>query len=661
MANEERLENQAEVRDQWREAKRSPFSEFPIELLGKAEKAQGKVKLSTWARRYFPRVFYLPFSEDHIAALDTIQKAIEKGGNFALCLPRGWGKSTMVKVAVVWALLTGRRKYVVALAAKGDLAREILAFLQIALMENEKLAADYPVLATFIKHTEGKPQKATGILYPSEEPTEDQLYTNAGIVYNTAEIRLPYFPYAIWSEACLQTDGITSSIRGKTITLRDGSIVRPDFAFLDDLSTREASESHTSTNRLERLVNGDVLALAGPGVTLSAICTCTITQRDDLADRLTNRELNPQWQGSKGQAIYDWPSNKKIWEEYQAIRKQDILEDTNNADQYYRDNQEEMHRGSRVSWEANHVKGSTALKDAYDTIVRIGLQAYLSEYQNSPLALILQPYELTRDAIVSHANSLPRGTMPTDTLSYTLMADINYSGIHWAYVGFQPDHSAHVADYGKFPEHEVLYNPKNPKQGEEAEIFTALVQFKEYIVSKGYRLDIASIDLGNWLSTVEKYLGAHGKDWPCRVFGSRGRANNMYRVPKSALMSKEHMYLSPYRSGVKVITHNACRLRERMQKSFLLSMGIPQGITLFGQPMEHSTLAEHILAETLAEIREGRHGLEYLWEVKGINDLCDAVVGCYALAEAVGLGGLAVEAPKKRLVAKRRKRRGLVQ
>ncbi len=46
---------------------------------------------------YLPSFFPRKFSQDHIDAIRIMQDAILHGGRFALAMPRGHGKSTLVK------------------------------------------------------------------------------------------------------------------------------------------------------------------------------------------------------------------------------------------------------------------------------------------------------------------------------------------------------------------------------------------------------------------------------------------------------------------------------------------------------------------------------------------------------------------------------------
>jgi len=42
---------------------------------------------------YFPRIFYLPWSDDHLRVIEKIEKVVRSGGLFAMAMPRGSGKA----------------------------------------------------------------------------------------------------------------------------------------------------------------------------------------------------------------------------------------------------------------------------------------------------------------------------------------------------------------------------------------------------------------------------------------------------------------------------------------------------------------------------------------------------------------------------------------
>ena len=65
----------------------------------------------------FPAAFCLEMSPIHIEIIKGIQERIEKGGLKAIAMPRGSGKTSLLLRAALWAILTGRKRYVCIVAA----------------------------------------------------------------------------------------------------------------------------------------------------------------------------------------------------------------------------------------------------------------------------------------------------------------------------------------------------------------------------------------------------------------------------------------------------------------------------------------------------------------------------------------------------------------
>src|SRR5687768_5430966 len=76
---------------------------------------------------YFKNAFHLAWSEDHLKAIAKIEATALEAGLFAFAMPRGSGKTTLCKIAVLWALLYGHRRYLLLVGATGGAARKLLA------------------------------------------------------------------------------------------------------------------------------------------------------------------------------------------------------------------------------------------------------------------------------------------------------------------------------------------------------------------------------------------------------------------------------------------------------------------------------------------------------------------------------------------------------
>ena len=119
------------------------IGELPaVEDADRKEKCRLDFRL--FCETYFPEVYVLEWSDDHLRAIAKIQQAVLKGGLFALAMSRGSGKSSLTETAAIWAMLYGHREFVVIIGASESAALEILDSIKTELEVNEHLAADFP-------------------------------------------------------------------------------------------------------------------------------------------------------------------------------------------------------------------------------------------------------------------------------------------------------------------------------------------------------------------------------------------------------------------------------------------------------------------------------------------------------------------------------------
>jgi len=289
---------------------------------------------------YFSAVFYLPWSDDHLKAISKIERAVLSGGLFALAMPRGSGKTALAQIAAVWALLYGHRCFVCLIAATDDAAGAMLKNIQAAFNTNDLLLADFPEVCQPIRALEGDARRCAGQLCDGRK-------TNIG--WKADRVVLPTVADSAASGSIVSVCGLTGSIRGQSHTLPTGSIIRPSLVILDDPQTRESAESDSQCANRESILHGDVLGLAGPGQKIAGIMPCTVIREGDLADRMLNRQLNPEWQGERCRMMYAMPSSAAGWEEYAKIRAKSLQDDGDGheATDFYREHRAEMDKGRR--------------------------------------------------------------------------------------------------------------------------------------------------------------------------------------------------------------------------------------------------------------------------------------------------------------------------
>ena len=93
---------------------------------------------------YLGQIFNLPWSEDHLHAIERIELAATKGGLYALAMPRGTGKTSMCDAATIWAPATGRRRFAFLFAANQSAANDRIEAIKRELSTNELIADDFP-------------------------------------------------------------------------------------------------------------------------------------------------------------------------------------------------------------------------------------------------------------------------------------------------------------------------------------------------------------------------------------------------------------------------------------------------------------------------------------------------------------------------------------
>ena len=110
------------------------IGELP-EVENPERKAACRLNFTLFCETYFPEVYQLEWSPDHLRAIAKIEKAVLKGGLFALAMSRGSGKSSLTETAAIWAMLYGHREFVVLIGAS-----ESAVLLALRILDRRKLA-----------------------------------------------------------------------------------------------------------------------------------------------------------------------------------------------------------------------------------------------------------------------------------------------------------------------------------------------------------------------------------------------------------------------------------------------------------------------------------------------------------------------------------------
>ena len=653
---------------------------------------RGPGRLEKWMKTFLPDLFFLEFSEDQRTVIGKLDNIIHHGGLFAEAMPRGGGKTTIVKAAAAYAWLEGYRRFVVPITADAATATAFIQFFQILLSSNSRIMEAYtPVTGYWRLVDDGKGEKkrvATGYIAHGEGISmryKSQLRTDgagSALVWSLNKIVLPStLPenreamMVYCSGSIITGKGLTGGFRGLHHNCQDGSVIRPDFVMLDDPQTRESAESTVQTDTREKIICGDVLGLAGPNTRITAAMTCTVVRQGDLAERFLDRERNPQWQGERMSLIYAWPTAQDtLWREYQEIYRQAKRDGSSDscpaaATEFYRANRAKMDAGAVVASPNRYRDGElSALQYAENQLIDMGPDAFASEMQNAPIKSSSASYEITEDTVIGKLSGLPKFSLSGSHFC-AVMVDINRSGLHWVAMSSATEFSGKIAGYGCFKAGRQQLWTDDGSDGIQRKqaIYSALKDLLDELKKTSWTRDglpalpnLVLIDCGYEMDTVFKFCAWADQMYPFNVAASRGRASRDYRLPQQAkIIGKpgDGYHLTTFSERGKVLVHNSDRWRMEAQKAFLLPPGAPGSISLYGKtPADHRWYAGHICAEILGEHVVTDKGEFFSWQRKpgSPNDLLDATVGAMVGLYRLGCQDAGIAAPQKPQPVKRR-------
>ncbi|MCP4248060.1 MAG: hypothetical protein GY778_13520 [bacterium] len=398
---------------------------------------------------YFPETFYLPWSDDHLKVIATIQRVVTEGGLYALAMPRGGGKSSLCEVACIWALLGGYRGFVVLVSAERSLAEQSLDSIKSELEHNDALLADFPEVCYPIRCLDGIHQRASGQLFQGKRTL---------IGWTATEIVLPTIPNSKAAGGIIRVAGITGRIRGMKYKLPDGRAVRPELALVDDPQTDESASSLAQNTARERIVSGAIHGLAGPGKKIAALMPTTVIAQDDMADRILDRDKYPEWQGERMQMVYRFPKNTDLWDQYGDLLREGLASGGNGkaATAFYEQHRPAMDEGSIVAWKERHNPDElSAIQHAMNLLLRSpeSGRAFWAEHQNRPLSDLPEDTDaLTAEQIGSKCNRHQRGQVPQYATHVVAFIDVHKKALLYVVGAFADNFTGAVIDYGTYPE-----------------------------------------------------------------------------------------------------------------------------------------------------------------------------------------------------------------
>lgn len=607
---------------------------------------------------YFPEIFQLAWSDDHLRVIAKIEQSVLRGGLFAMAMSRGCGKSSLCETACIWAMLYGHRKFICLIGATETAADEMLASIKVELETNELLQEDFPSACYPVACLEGIAARCNGQTCNGERTR---------IKWTNNELVLPTIKGSVSSGIVIRVTGILGRIRGMKFKRPDGRSVRPDLVIIDDPQTRESASSIEQNRKRLQTLNGDILGLAGPSKKISGIMPCTVIRSGDMADTILDATKNPEWNGEKAKMLYVMPKNMKLWEEYNAIREESLRNDGNfeRATQFYIENREAMDEGAVVGWKErfNHDEVS-ALQNAMNLLFRDEV-SFAAEYQNEPLSEnIGDETVLSADFIAGKLNGIRYLTIPLDATCLAMFVDVQKPALFYVVMAFSDTFSGYVIDYGTYPEQQsrrytlaslrTKLSDVFPNAGLEGQLYSALNHLLDEQLEKVYlredgtpmKLNFSMID-ANWgESTNIVYQVCRLDKWQGRVMPSHGHFVGASSKPMSEYKKKAGEKLGlewyiPNANGraIRHVVWNTNYWKSFVMARLAVAMGDNGCFSLYGNsPMTHEMYSEHMTAEYSVRV-QGRGRIVDEWRIRpehNDNHFFDCTVGCAVCASIIG-------------------------
>jgi predicted phage terminase large subunit-like protein len=293
--------------------------------------------LLEWGKKYLPDHFSKPASPMHrwmAERLDAMDR--ERGSKLNVLGPRGGAKSTLGTLAFpLRAALEEREPYIWIVSDTKEQARLHLENLKAELVDNQRLARDYP--------------RAFG----------------RGPVWRAGAIVLK-------NGATIEAFGTGQRVRGRR--KREN---RPTLILCDDLENDGHIQSPLQREHSRTWFHGALLKAGSP--LTNVVNLATALHREALAMELCE---TPGWTSRVFRAIEPWPRNMTFWEEWESLYadpKNPLARET--AREFYERHRAAMDAGAAVLWpEVENLYALMCLR------AESGRSAFEREKQNSPVS-----------------------------------------------------------------------------------------------------------------------------------------------------------------------------------------------------------------------------------------------------------------------------------
>lgn len=584
-------------------------------------------------------------SERMMGFLSALEATIRHGGNRHVRWPRGKGKSTWLKVAALWALVNGYRRFVLFVAATRPMAEVATNEIWRFCTEDADFAADYPEFAKPLADVNLTPQRGRLQTFGG---TLTHICDNARFSYKRFA-RLEGFAH---TGGILAARGADQAIRGLNIDSN-----RPDFVFIDDPQTDEDAASTARVDKIEARIQGAIQGLGETGGTLAAVMATTPIEPNDVSERFASQDRHGEWLTTTERLVVKFGPKEFVAKYLDELRRDNAAHDVllRRSRAWYAEHRAEIERGVEMMDAADFDPALevSAYQHALNRLHLMKPRAFYAECQMTP-ARSQGVLKLEPDKVAARVNGCEFGTVPPQC-NHGILAfcDVNdVVGLRWEIMAFGEGRVTATLAYGRYPQDGRLYPEGTPLAAVPAYLAPAMrdvaaaIRATVFRNAQGEAVRVAAICFdGGWQTETVAAVCAEldGVDGVHAVwskgYDSRHYSRNLHEKAKTTegcrAAEECHTWLT---TNGRYMAFNSDYWREVSQSSFLASPLSPSSSSFWGDDaLLHYDFAAEVAAEELvAKVSDVRYGDIWKWRINGANHFGDTHAGCMAFGAIRG-------------------------
>lgn len=607
-----------------------------------------------------------------------IQNTILYGGMHVVQQPRGIGKTTWMKIAMVWAAVYAHKRFIMTVSATRDFAKAINEQILGIFESSDMLMRDFPALAAPIAALAGNWRRASTQKYEGR-PTKlvnGDGYIVLPTIYKTGTDE----PVEAGAGATFYIAGIHGAVRGVS-----RMNMRPDIILLDDPQTRKEAESTGLSDKLERLIEGDILGNFGQDVVRSCIMAVTPIRPGDIASRFSDRRLHLAWGSSKQPYIISrCDAFDELFPAYCTSYAEDVAAQRALAERGETPDPEHAWDASTRFYIDNRAAfaGTVVLdplnfnrfeQDAIHHILNVRAsyrdQALFEAELQMDVAGETGGSALDPDEVAARFNGYDRDVLPAGTFDCTAFIDVNTAagaGLRWHVLAFGPGGKAAVVDRGQYPRDGTALVPPHADPATRNDLIARGIRTvvreimmlplrhqngtRVFPVACGVDAGYAPDAVHEAINEIAQTVVLHGMDLFATLGRNWSQFKNFKKSEERDIVTKDHVYSGVTLKRVngrvfarKYLGVHSDYWREVAQKALMGEVGAPGALSVFGRSESmHREWANEICYEVLLRTyREDRKPFRMAWEWAnsnpGHNHSMDCVYNCYAIAAWKGV------------------------